>query len=238
MPAVTTDRPLSARLTRRLLTCGVLAGPLFIGVVLVQDYLRPGVEPRTQPLSLLTLGDLGWVQVGAFVLAGLANLAFAVGARRVLFPGPAGLLGPLLIGGYGLGLVGAGLFVPDPASGFPPGALPTPATDPSWHADLHTAAVLLVFACLVLATAVFAHRFAGQRDLVRARGSALVGLAVLGLVVVAADPDRAAVALRAAVLLGWLWASWLAHVLRAPGRPPRAGGAGPADAAPVPALVG
>ncbi|MFC0112572.1 DUF998 domain-containing protein [Kibdelosporangium aridum] len=99
------------QVTRRLVGCGAVAGPLFLVVVLMQDYTRPGVNPREQPLSLLTLGDLGWIQVTNFVVTGLLNLAFAVGIRMALRSGPAGTWGPLLIGGYGLGLIVAGVFV-------------------------------------------------------------------------------------------------------------------------------
>ncbi len=57
-------------LTRILLLCGAIAGPLFILTVLIQDYTRPGFDPRLDPLSLLSLGDWGWVQIVNFVLAG------------------------------------------------------------------------------------------------------------------------------------------------------------------------
>ena len=33
-------------LTRILLLCGAIAGPLFIFTVLIQDYTRPGFDPR------------------------------------------------------------------------------------------------------------------------------------------------------------------------------------------------
>lgn len=68
----------------RLLTCGAIAGPLFIGTVLIQDYVRPGVRPREQPLSLLTLGNLGWIQIAAVVVTGLLYIAGAAGLRRAL----------------------------------------------------------------------------------------------------------------------------------------------------------
>ena len=44
-------------LTRILLLCGAIAGPLFVLTVLVQDYTRPSFNPRLQPLSLLELGE-------------------------------------------------------------------------------------------------------------------------------------------------------------------------------------
>src|SRR5215467_703707 len=109
-------------LTRMMLLCGAIAGPLFLLAVLVQDYTRPAYDPRLQLLSLHSLGDWGWVQIVNFVLAGMLNLLYAVGLWRRLHPGRAGTWGPLLVGAYGLGLVLVGVFTTDPIPGFPPGA--------------------------------------------------------------------------------------------------------------------
>jgi hypothetical membrane protein len=100
-------------LTRRLLLCGAIAGPLFLLVVLIQDYTRPGFDPRLHLLSLHSLGDCGWVQIVNFVLAGLLNLLYTVGLWRRLHLGPAGTWVPLLTGAYGLGLVTVGVFTTD-----------------------------------------------------------------------------------------------------------------------------
>ena len=70
-------RPGARPPTRRLLLCGAVAGPLFLLVVLLQDYGRPGVDPRAQPLSLLALGSLGWLQVLNFIGAGVLSLGYA-----------------------------------------------------------------------------------------------------------------------------------------------------------------
>jgi hypothetical membrane protein len=110
-------------LTRILLLCGAIAGPLFLLTVLIQDYTRPAFNPRLQPLSLLSLGEWGWVQIVNFVLAGVLNLLYAGGLWRRLHPGRAGTGGPLLIGAYGLGLISVGVFRTDPANGFPPGVI-------------------------------------------------------------------------------------------------------------------
>src|SRR5260370_19233541 len=122
-------------LTRILRLCGAIAGPLFILTVLIQDYTRPAFNPRLQPLSLLSLGEWGWVQIVNFVLAGVLNLLYAGGLRGRLHPGRAGTWGPLLIGAYGLGLISVGVFRPDPDNGFPPGVIAP--THPSWHGALH-----------------------------------------------------------------------------------------------------
>lgn len=197
-----------------LLRCGILAGPMFIVVVLVQDYTRASVDPRVQPLSLLTLGDLGWLQITNFIVAGLLNLACAVGLRQALRHEPAGTWGPLLIGTYGLGLIMAGAFVPDPAFGYPPGAPAGMPTDITWHARLHTGAAILVFGSLIPACLVFARRFALRRTWGWSAYCGVIGVVVAGLVQWTSDPAVTSLALRAAVALGWTWTSVLAaHVL-------------------------
>ena len=130
-------------LTRILLLCGAIAGPLFIFTVLIQDYTRPGFDPRLDPLSLLSLGDWGWVQMVNFALAGVLNLLYAVGLWRRLHTGRAGTWGPILIGAYGLGLIVVSIFRTDPANGFPPGfpqqhTLPGTALSMPWAVSLYS----------------------------------------------------------------------------------------------------
>src|SRR5947207_11878704 len=73
--------------TRALLNAGVVAGPLFIVVAFAQAFTRPGFDLRRHAISMLSLGDLGWIQVANFVLTGLLVVALAVGMRRALHPG-------------------------------------------------------------------------------------------------------------------------------------------------------
>jgi hypothetical protein len=147
--------------TRALLACGVVAGPLFVAVGLLQMLTRDGFDPTRHPLSLLSLGDLGWVQIANFVVAGLLFAGSAVGMRRVLHPGRAGTWGPLLVGVYGLGLILGGVFVADPALGFPPGTPDGIPDQMSWHGTLHAVAPVLASVALIAACLVFARRFAG-----------------------------------------------------------------------------
>ncbi len=141
--------------TRVLLACGVVAGPLFIVVALLQVLTRDGFDLSRHPLSLLSLGDLGWVQISNFVVSGLLSVAFAVGLRRVLHPGRAGTWGPLLVGAYGVGLIMGGVFVADPALGFPPGTPQGVPDQLSWHAVLHAIAPPMAFLSLIVACLVF-----------------------------------------------------------------------------------
>lgn len=159
---VTSGKRTALPFTRLLLLCGAIAGPLFVLTLLIQDSTRPGYNPRLEVLSLLSLGNWGWVQITNFVLAGVLNLLYAVGLWRKLHSGRAGTWGPLLIGAYGLGLVTVGIFRTDPANGFPPGV---PAvTSTTFHGMIHGSGALFVFMMLAAALAVFARFFLARKE--------------------------------------------------------------------------
>ena len=156
----------STSMTRRLLACGVVAGPLFVGASLIEAVVRPGFDLARQPLSLLLLGDGGWIQFINFEVSGLLAIAYAVGLRRRLHPGRAGAWGPILLAAWGIGVVVAGIFGPDPSMGYPPGApAGTPATMTT-HSMIHGAAFFASLASVIAACFAFGRRFAslGRRD--------------------------------------------------------------------------
>jgi hypothetical protein len=196
-------------LTRILLLCGAIAGPLFLFTVLIQDYTVPDFNPRLHLLSQLSLGEWGWVQIANFVLAGVLNLLYAAGLWRRLHPGRAGTWGPILIGAYGFGLIVVGVFRTDPSNGFPLG-VSTP-TDPSWHGAIHALGGLFTFLALAAALAVFARFFLERKEWGWAfycLTSAIVFLVIFfGGFTVAAFTVRT---LRLATLIGWMAASMIA----------------------------
>src|SRR5688500_18637823 len=51
------------RTTRTLLTCGTLAGPVFVVVGLIQAFTIPGFDLTHHYLSQLSSGELGWIQI-------------------------------------------------------------------------------------------------------------------------------------------------------------------------------
>ena len=196
-------------LTRILLLCGAIAGPLFLLTVLIQDYTRPAFDPRLQALSLLSLGDWGWVQIVNFVLAGVLNLLYAGGLWRRLHPGRAGTWGPLLIGAYGLGLILVGVFRTDPANGFPPGAIAS--TGPSWHGVIHALGGLFVFVVLAAALGVFVRFFLERKE--RWWAFYCIASAVLLLLFFFGGINSVVLMarfLRLATLVGWMAASVIA----------------------------
>jgi hypothetical protein len=201
-----------AKLTRMLLSCGIIAGPIYIVVGGIEAFTRPGFDPTRHDLSLLSNGNLGWIHISLFVLTGLMTIAGAVGMRQVLAGSRGGTWGPLLIGIYGLGLIGAGFFVADPALGFPPGT-PANAHSVSWHGLLHFVSGGIGFIGLIAACFVFARRFAahGQRGWAIysvATGvlffAAFVGIAV-GSNSTGAIATFVILAFTVAVVIGWVW---------------------------------
>jgi hypothetical protein len=202
-----THKPLS--FTRLWLLCGAIAGPLFVLTLLMQDYTRPGFDPRFDMLSLLSLGAWGWVQITNFVLAGVLNLLYALGLWRRLHPGRAGTWGPILIGAYGLGLIVVGVFRTDPANGFPAGMVA--ATGPSWHGAIHALGALFVFVMLAAALVVFVRFFLAQKKFVWACYCLLSALLLL-LCFFGSFMDATFTArlLRLGVFIGWMAASMIA----------------------------
>lgn len=206
-----------AKLTRVLLLCGVVAGPLYVIVGVIEMLTRPGFDPTRHDLSLMSNGDWGWIHISLLILTGLLTIAGAVGMRRVLRGGRGGTWGPLLLGIYGLGLIGAGFFTADPALGFPPGT-PADAHAISWHGLLHFICGGIGFLGLIAACFVFARRFAAQRQ----RGWVAYSVAT-GVIYLAAFAGIAVgsnsvgvimtiviLAFSVAVVLGWAWVSAMA----------------------------
>ena len=205
--------------TNALLACGVVAAPLFIGVVALQLLIVDGFDLRRHPISLLSVGDIGWIQIANFVVSGVLVIGFATGVRRLLHPGRAGTWGPLLIGLFGLGLVAGGVFVPDPSLGFPPGTPEGIPDNPSWHATAHGFAPTIGINAAVVACFVFVRRFAGLRQWGWAAYCAATGVAIPLIVMWPTTidahgvPEGIGVRLAAGAALAFIWAASIAAKL-------------------------
>ena len=210
MPSDKTDA-----LTRWLLACGALGGFGFIAVFLIAGAIRPHYDPLYNPVSALSLSDGGWVQIANFVVTGLLMLACAVGLRRALSSGRGATWGPILIGIYGLGQVGAGVFVTDPGFGYPPGAPSGVPATASLHGTLHTLVSIVVFVAVSIACFVFARRFsAPPRSRIWAVYSFLTGLAVPAFLVASSvawfHGGPGGLFQRLSISAGWAWVALLA----------------------------
>lgn len=197
---MTTTCTPTTRVTRSLLGYGVLAGPLYVLVSLAQALTRDGFDLGRHAWSLLANGDLGWIHTANLILTGAMTIAGAYGLHRAV-----GGWAPRLLGGYGAGVVAAGVFRADPAFGFPVGT-PDTVTGPSWHGIAHLIAAGIGFACLIAACLVLGRRFAAEGRRGWAWFSRVAGIAFLaGFAGVASGNPALVPAFVAAVLLvsGW-----------------------------------
>nr|WP_042180443.1 DUF998 domain-containing protein [Kibdelosporangium sp. MJ126-NF4]CEL14391.1 hypothetical protein [Kibdelosporangium sp. MJ126-NF4]CTQ88756.1 hypothetical protein [Kibdelosporangium sp. MJ126-NF4] len=123
--------------TRTLLTCGIIAAPLWTAVSLAQAATRSGYSLLREPLSMLAAGPLGWIQIANFVVAGVLFVLGAIGLRRVL----GRTWAPRLVLVNGVGMIAAGIFTMD--------------TQPY----AHMAAGTITFGCLIAACYVLGKHF-------------------------------------------------------------------------------
>jgi hypothetical membrane protein len=209
--------------TRFLLACGVAGPILFVVVFLIEGATRPGYSPWRNFVSQLATGETGWVQVVNFIVYGFLMLAFAVGLRRTLRHGRASVAAPILLGAYGLGLIVAGIFITDPALGYPSGVQVVHTT----HGLIHGLAGLAVFTLLAISCLVMAWRFLADTS---TRGWAFYS-ALTAMLIVACFVASNAVSVmdahgtlpnaptgllqRAAIIGGWAWIALVARHLLA-----------------------
>jgi hypothetical protein len=195
-----------------LLTSGVIAGPLFIVVAFLQAFTRDGFDLKRHPFSMLSLDDLGWIQIANFVIVGLLFTACAVGMRRawgqnsILTPLPGGTWGPLLIGAFGVSQIFGGVFLADAGLGFPPGAPEGQPATVSVTGMIHGLAFMVGMSSLIASFFVLARRFAvaGDRDWARySVASGVVFVLLTGIGVPGGDFRIVALA----IVIGWAWAS-------------------------------
>ena len=199
----------TAGLTSALLRGGLIAGPLFVGASFAQALTREGFDLRRHAISMLLLGDLGWIQMANFEITGLLVLACAVGIVRALGPGRTTILAALLFAGYGLGLVVAGINPPDPGLGFPPGAPSEAPSDMSPHAVLHTLGFFVSFISLIAACFVFARIFGRSGSHRWAGYSAVTGVVPLPFIALSLALGGSGVPL---FIMGVITSAWVAAV--------------------------
>lgn len=191
--------------TRALLRCGVAAGPLFLLIFAMQILVRPEyLFTRSQP-SLLSIGPLGWIQIGNLMVGGLLVIAGGRGIRRVLRRSKAGSWGPLLLQVFGICEVGVGVFVVDPAR--------SPASI-TFHGTLHIVFGGIGFLALMAACFVFVRTFLLQKQKAWAIFCAMVGLMFLAAFLSAArvgqDTSSIQLFLNLVFTLEWIWVSSIA----------------------------
>lgn len=213
----------NSRRTKLFLAAGAIGCALFIVTFLIEGAVRPGYDPLRYPISSLSIGEFGWIQVTNFIVTGLLLLAASVGMQQSLaLEAKEKSKVPMLLALVGIGLIGAGFFSTDPIYGYP-------ATGPlllaqfSWHGHLHDLFSILVFTCLPIACFVSSRRFRMRKELEWAGYSLFTGIAMTVLFILAAMGFKqfpgfanfAGVFQRSTIIVGWMWVALIGvHFIR------------------------
>jgi hypothetical membrane protein len=195
------------------LLAGILAGPVFVLAFLIQGALRAGYDPMRHPVSSLSLGDPGWMQVLNFLVTGALLIIFATG----LWATPVRLRWiAVLVAVVGIGLIGAGTFPTDPIGAYPPG---TPSVIPLTSAGIaHNGFSALFFLGLPIACLIAAAIFLRQRRWGAMAYSLLTvpvffiafGMAGAGFRQYPGWADFGGLMQRISLVTGFAWLGWLA----------------------------
>ena len=208
---------MSTAKTKALLACGAIGGPAFVIVFLIEGATRINYSPLRQPVSSLSMGDFGWIQIANFITTGCLLLAFAMGLRRALRPSGGSTWGPVLVGLLAIGLIGAGVFIADPLNGYPPG---TPMFRRNARSmDIFT--ISLGFQCFWACPSLASCSVASLPDSVNVDGrstqlsadSSCLSLSFLPASAFSQNPSLVNVAgvfQRLSITIGWSWMTLLA----------------------------
>lgn len=187
--------------TQSLLMAGICAAGIFFLVATVESLARPGFNLAKHAVSMLSLGDRGWVMIATFIVSGVLTMLFSAGVWRAMGT----VAAPLLLGLYGLGLVMAGVFPAPAALGFPPGTPEDLQPVMNTSAVLHSMAFMLAFGALIVACFVLAANFWSMGSMPLAVFCASAGVAMPVLVALGMSSIVATgVAFYVSAMVGWV----------------------------------
>lgn len=184
----------AAAVTRSMLGWGVVAGPFYLVFGLLLALTREGFDLSRDALSILLLGDAGWLQGLNLVLSGLMTLVATAGLWRTPeWQKPAAVL----VGIYGAALLASAFAAPDrPGSG-----------TASVPGILHLAFGAIGFLCLA-AAAIIAARWFRRRGSRGAIWSPAAGTLIVVAFIAGGALSQMAwgvALLWIAVVAGWAW---------------------------------
>ncbi len=180
--------------TRSMLGWGVVAGPFYLVFGTILALTREGFDLSRHALSLLTLGEGGWLQTLNFALTGIMVVIAGWGLLRAIEGRGRGTGIAVIVAGAAISL--AGVFRPDPVAGFPAGAEASATVSGMLHLALGT----VEFAGFAVAGFLLARFFTLREERTRAVLSRIAGV----VIVVAFAAGAALSAGPAGVVLLWL----------------------------------
>jgi len=196
---------------RSLLRNGVVAGPFYLAVGVIQGFVRDGFDFARHPLSVLANGPGGWVQIANFIATGLMVIAAAAGLAHVLQSRATSWL----LYAFGASMIVAAVFRADPVDGFPPGTPEGFPTSISTRGMIHFIAGALGFTCLGISCLVAARALSRRNARSLSRLSLASGVVVLlGFFGGPALSSNPVIGIWISVVVGWAWLAILCGQLR------------------------
>lgn len=147
--------------TRALLACGVVAGPMYVVVTLIQALTRDGFDMKQHRFTLLTAGDLGWIHQANMVLVGALTFLFAFGVGQMMRKGRGAVWGPRLLALFGVAYFVGGLLTADAVTGFPPGTT-AEMVQKTWHGAVQNGSRGISTLLLIATSLAIASWFAAE----------------------------------------------------------------------------
>lgn len=205
-----------AKATKAYLACGAIGCVLFILVFLVEGFLREGYDPLRHPISSLSIGERGWIQVTNFIVTGIFLCLFSIGLRRVYNSREIKFRGPFNVILIATGLIGAGIFTTDPLFGYPIDQ-PMKIAQYTIHGHFHDFFSLFVFIGLPVACFIFRKKFKAEGKNGWANYSLITAiafilffiLASMGFKQVNGFVNYGGLLQRLTIITGWIWLSAL-----------------------------
>ncbi len=130
---------------------GIIAPVLFVGVFVLEGWLRSGYNSQTMFVSELSLGPRGWIQIANFIIFALLLFVFAWRTAGMLKGGVAAKTGPLLLAAVATCCLLSGIFVTDPGTIF--------TAQKSLHGIIHGIFGAVVFLIMPICCFMFMRRF-------------------------------------------------------------------------------
>ena len=145
--------------------CGLIASLFFTLSWIIQEAFRPMYNPLMHPISSLSYGSLGWIQVATFFITGVLILLFAYGVWETWKKEVAlSQWIPIIVTLCGIAFIGCAIFTSDFANGYPAGT-PVVITNPTFSGIMHQAWVSLLFFATPGGCFIIGNYFAYKREL-------------------------------------------------------------------------
>ena len=154
---MTSSTLLTSQRTNQLKTIAIMAIAsvvYFVVVILILHFLRPDLDPISQPTSQYAVGSYGFLMTSAFFSMSIASFTLVLGLYQGISQTARSKVGLVLLGLWGVGVIIAMLFPIDPEG-----------SPPTMAGTIHQIDGPLAFLCVTASTILLSRRFNQDENL-------------------------------------------------------------------------